>query len=99
MIGPGSRYSGMKPILYTNAAGETVPYLPRRAIPSEAGTPIGVYVTRAGERLDVIAARTLGNPLLFWELADTNHLLDPLTIPTSPGTMLQICMPIAKGTS
>ncbi len=97
MIGPNSRYLGVKVLEWTTRSGAKVQYLARREIPASSGTPLGIYTTRAGERFGNIAARTLGNPTLFWEIADANAVVDPLAIPTSPGLKLSIPLPTAKG--
>ncbi len=42
-----------------------------------------------GDRLDTIAARTLGDPLLFWRLADASGAMNPDDL-ERPGTLLVV---------
>jgi nucleoid-associated protein YgaU len=53
---------------------------------------------RASDRLDLIAARTLGDPLLFWRIADANLALDPFDL-VEPGRALTVPLLRPSGTS
>jgi nucleoid-associated protein YgaU len=37
---------------------------------------------KQSDRLDLIAARTLGDPLLFWRIADANDAMNPFDLLT-----------------
>ena len=39
--------------------------------------PLAVHRVAAGDRLDLIAARYLGDPTAAWQIADANAALDP----------------------
>ena len=99
MIGSGSRYKGLDVLTYVASDGTTVSYIARRPIPTGAVSVAGYYTVRKDDRLDLISARTLGSPAVFWELADANHLIDPLSIPSLQGTTLIIPVPTPKASS
>jgi hypothetical protein len=91
-----SRYYGSKTLTHVTAAGETVAYLARRIVP-RPGEPnfasIAVHRVRQGDRLDLIAAKYLGDPLMFWLLCDANGAVDPQDLVADPGTVLNITTP------
>jgi len=91
-----SRYCGSATLQYTAPNGQSVTYLARRFVPS-AGAPnfatVARHTVRQGDRLDLIAAKYLGDPLLYWLLCDSNGALDPDTLVATPGTVLNITMP------
>jgi len=99
MIGSGSRYQGVEVLTYVAPDGTTVSYVARRPIPSGAVTIAGYHTVRKDERLDLISARTLGSPAVFWELADANHLIDPLSVPHRQGLTLVVPVPTPRGSS
>jgi hypothetical protein len=80
MLGPTSRYQAlsMSPNLFVEPDGRLVRYLPRRFLPP---SPHGVRLARVSigpaERLDQVAARTLGDSEQFWRLCDANDALNP----------------------
>ena len=82
------------------AGGErTVRYLLRRRLldPTQV-PPIAHHRLDAADRLDLVAARYLGDPLAAWQVADVNLALDPdeLTAPGSEGDVLAIPYPQAS---
>jgi hypothetical protein len=91
---PPSRYYALEQATYTFPDGRTVAYARRRFLPPRAGLrPLALEAVRPGDRLDLIAARTIGDPEQAWRICDANDALDPdallrtgrrLTIP-SPG--------------
>jgi hypothetical protein len=91
-----SRYCGSATQQYTTPAGDTVTYLARRFVPP-SGAPAFATVARHtvqnGDRLDLVAAKYLGDPLFFWLLCDANGALDPDTLIQTPGAVLNITMP------
>jgi nucleoid-associated protein YgaU len=62
-----------------------------------AGAPnfatVARHTVRQGDRLDLIAAKYLGDPLMYWLLCDANGALDPDALVATPGTVLNITMP------
>ena len=66
-----SRYYGSRTLTYITPDGQTISYLARRFVP-QPGAPnfatIAQHTVRQGDRLDLIAAKYLGDPSDF--LAD-----------------------------
>jgi len=93
---PSSRYYGFGVEQITLANGTVVSYLSRRIIP-----PMGLYTqtqnytVAAGDRLDNLAARFLGDPLLFWMIADANGAEDADALTAEPGRTILI--PLVSG--
>lgn len=82
-FGQNSRYVTTPIARRTGPDGVAQPYLRRRFLPEPVAQPLGSHLTAEGDRIDRIAAATLGDPLLWWRLADTNRAFDPadLTVP------------------
>jgi hypothetical protein len=73
-----SRYFGLEILKGKLPDGREVAYLERRFLPShEVLVAVEEHTVDAGDRIDNVAARYLGDPLLFWRLCDGNHELDP----------------------
>jgi nucleoid-associated protein YgaU len=91
-----SRYSGSKTLTHVTAAGQTIVYLARRIVP-QPGPPnfatIARHTVRQGDRLDLIAAKYLGDPLMFWLICDANGAIDPQDLVAAAGTELSITTP------
>jgi hypothetical protein len=91
-----SRYYGSSTLQYTAPNGQVVTYLPRRFVP-QPGSPsfatVAQHAVRQGDRLDLIAAKYLGDPLLFWLLCDANGAIRPEDLVSTPGRVLAITMP------
>jgi hypothetical protein len=91
-----SRYYGYSVLQYAAADGQSVPYLARRIIP-QPGAPnyatINQYTVQQGDRLDRIAAKFLGDPILAWLICDANGALKPHDLVATPGRTLAITTP------
>jgi hypothetical protein len=91
-----SRYHGFSVQQYTAPNGQVVPYLARRIVP-QPGAPnyatINQYLVRQGDRLDIIAAQYLGDPLMAWLICDANGAMRPHDLVATPGTVLAITTP------
>ena len=93
---PSSRYYGNGVEQITLANGIVVSYLSRRIIP-----PMSVYTQTqnysviVGDRLDNLAARFLGDPILFWMIADANGAESADELTAEPGRVIQI--PLVSG--
>ena len=71
-----------------------VRYVQQRIIPQQNASPTIVeHTVTQGERVDNITARYLGDPLLFWQLCDTNNVLSPEDL-ERVGTVLKVTMGI-----
>src|SRR5262245_18767682 len=98
MFDPLSRYSGLPLLTYTDAEGHQHAYVSRRIVPqpgSVAGT--GTVTVRVSDRPDLVAARALGDAVLFWRLADANGAMNPLALTETPGSTLRLSAPQFPG--
>jgi hypothetical protein len=78
------------------AAQPAVPYLRRRFIAQPGDIALAAYATvAASERPDLLAARTLGEPLAYWRLADANGVADPNALTETPGS--RVAVPVITG--
>jgi hypothetical protein len=95
-FGPTSRYYNVSVGRYKRAADDPgVNYLLRRFIPQLRDIAVAAeHIVQSGERPELLAAQTLGDPELYWRLADANRVTDPfeltqlgrrLSIPNPPG--------------
>jgi hypothetical protein len=58
--------------------------------------PLLVEVTVIqGDRLDLITARTLGDPEQFWRVCDANDAMNPPDLTAQPGTAVRVPVPQA----
>jgi nucleoid-associated protein YgaU len=91
-----SRYYGFSTLIYTTPGGQQIAYLARRIVP-QPGAPnfatIATHTVHQGDRLDLIAAKYLGDPLMFWLICDANEAIEPEELVATPGTMLNITTP------
>jgi hypothetical protein len=89
---PQSRYSGVALALLQLRTGERVVYVRRRFIPGP-GAPAALHVVAALERPDSLGAKHLGDPLLYWRIADANAVVDPNELTDSLGRRVAIPLP------
>ena len=94
------RYDAVDGATTTVVDGEqgarAVRYLRRRPLPGPRDTrALALHVVALGDRLDLVAARHLGDALAAWQLADANLALDPfaLTAPEAEGDRLVVPFP------
>jgi nucleoid-associated protein YgaU len=93
---PSSRYYGFGVEQMTLANGTVVSYLSRRIIPPMSlYTQTQNYTVVAGDRLDNLAARFLGDPILFWMIAEANGAEDANELTAEPGRVILI--PLVSG--
>ena len=93
VFGPSSRYAGIA-TARIDIDGATVVYVRRRFVPQpESMSVFASHTVSAGERLDHIAARYLGDPELFWRICDANRALRPDELTESLGRRLAITLP------
>jgi hypothetical protein len=90
-----SRYYGAQIQQYVSPNGTPVKYLARRILPQpEIYTSLQNYVIVDGDRLDNLAARFLGDPLLYWMICDANGVTDPDNLTLQAGRTILI--PVAS---
>jgi hypothetical protein len=91
-----SRYYGYSVQQYAAPNGQTISYLARRIVP-QPGAPnyatINRYSVQQNDRLDLIAAKYLGDPLMAWLICDANGAMKPHDLVGKPGAVLSITTP------
>jgi hypothetical protein len=88
---PSSRYFGASTQSLTLPDGTQVMYLARRIVPQPGiYQSVQSYVIVEGDRLDNLAARFLGDPLLFWMICDANASTDPDALTAQVGRSILI---------
>jgi hypothetical protein len=94
MFKPTSRYYALEEVSLTTADGRIITYKRRRFLPDGEKMPLLVEVTvTEGDRLDLITARTLGDPEQFWRICDANNAMDPLDLTAEVGTVVRVPVP------
>ena len=93
LISPSSRYRDVGTQLHVDAQGREVTMLRRRFLPAaDSLAEIGNHKVAEDERDDHIAFQRLGDPELFWQLADANDVFWPREL-ERPGRILRITLP------
>jgi nucleoid-associated protein YgaU len=91
-----SRYYGFSTLSYTAPNGQSITYLERRFVP-KPGAPnyatIARHTVQQGDRLDLIAAKYLGDPLVFWLICDANGAIRPDSLVETSGQVVNITAP------
>jgi hypothetical protein len=91
---PTSRYYGIAIAQRVEANGRTVAYVQRRFLPQpENFTVLRTVSVVAGDRLDNLAARHLGDPEQSWRLCDANRAMQPEALVLHVGGTLVITLP------
>jgi hypothetical protein len=96
MFEPSSRYVNCERAKFITENGYSILYIKRRELPSLIDESIqhsGTIIVSAGDRLDNIAAQTIGDPEQFWRICDINKFMHPFDLTREPGTELQIPIP------
>ncbi len=92
---PTSRYANAGVAVYDRGDGsDPVPYLRRRFCPgSERLSLIARVRIGEGDRRDLLAATHLGDPDLWWRLADANDTIDPRSLTAEAGAFVRVAWP------
>ncbi len=93
MASPNSRYKDTPVLTLDQPGGQVVRYYGRFSAPRLVLAPGATLQVTEGVRLDQIAARVLGDPLLADRLLYANPYLDPLDCVAKPGRRLSIPAP------
>jgi nucleoid-associated protein YgaU len=89
-----SRYYGIDTATIRLADGRDIAYVRRRFLPQpDQFQVIERYTVVQGDRLDNIAAKYLGDPTLFWRLADANNAMRAEESIETIGRTLNITLP------
>ncbi len=90
MIDQNSRYNSLEDLTYEEPDGHKIVYKARRFLPHGADMPVLQEVTvNPGDRLDLITARILGDPLQFWLVCDANNCMNPFDLTGEDAVSIQ----------
>jgi hypothetical protein len=98
---PTSRYFGIEiatlavaPESSADGQASRIPYLRRRLLPaSDRFALLHEHLVTEGERMDLIAARELGDSEAFWRICDANDAMRPEDLAIT-GRRLRITLPL-----
>jgi hypothetical protein len=91
---PESRYHGSELRTFTEPGGLTVTYLARRFVPDpERFRTLSVHIVAQGDRLDLTAARLLGDAEQYWRLCDSEGAIWPEELEAAE-SRVRITLPI-----
>ena len=94
-FGPNSRYHGVPLGRHVRGPGDPgVAYVLRRFIPQRRDIAIAAeHIVTSGERPELLAAQALGDPELYWRLADANAVTDPFELTDELGRRITFPLP------
>jgi nucleoid-associated protein YgaU len=91
---PTSRYHGLPAATLTLADGTMIAYVRRRFVPPpERFSLLVEHRIVAGDRLDNLAARYLGDAQQYWRICDANRAMRPDELIETLGRALRITLP------
>lgn len=94
MNDPNGRYAALAVKQTTGPDGRPIAFLERRFLPDPAGlTIVARIAVEAGDRLDLFAARTLGQSTGWWRIADAARILHPADLERPVGRRLDVPLP------
>jgi len=91
MFESNSRYAQIEDGVLTTDNGQVIRFKRRRFLPDGEKMSLFQEVTvTAGDRLDLIANRFLGDPEEFWRICDANNAMYPFDLVNKTYTVLKI---------
>ena len=93
MFDAKSRYHGIETATLVTADGRMIAYKRRRFVPPGTALVLAEVLPAEGERLDLLTARTLGDPEAFWRICDANATPSPFELLTDPDQAIRIPTP------
>jgi hypothetical protein len=91
---PTSRYHDVPIARLERDGADPIAYVRRRLIPRpEWYVEVGGHVVQEGDRIDLLAAEHLGDPELYWQIADANAAMNPAELTAEPGRRISITLP------
>lgn len=91
---PNSRYAGTATTVFVTVDGKAIAHLARRFLPDPSAFVVaGFHTVTQGDRPDVIAAQSFGDPELFWRLCDANGAMRPEDLTATLGRVLRLTLP------
>ncbi|MEU1887822.1 hypothetical protein [Micromonospora sp. WMMD987] len=93
-VAPDSRYAAVGTTVTVDPdTGEEIVHLRRRFVPpAERLATAGWEAVADGDRVDLLAGRTVGDPTAFWQLCDANGVFDPAEL-EQPGRVVRVALP------
>ena len=89
-----SRYYGCEDATFESEGSEVLTYKKRRFLPQgQSMSALAEVPVLGGDRLDVLAARHIGDPEQYWRICDANNVMHPLEITAEPGRIIRIASP------
>jgi hypothetical protein len=96
MFTAGSRYHSVPTKTITRVNGTQINYKARRFLPPVHPSQFALKITAAAnDRLDLLATKTLGDPLKYWQICDSNYTLNPANF-LQPGRVIRVLPPQAN---
>jgi hypothetical protein len=93
----GSRYESISETSLLAKDGRAIRYKRMRFIPLGKSPPRLFAKAELGERPDLMALRTIGDPEQFWRLCDLNLVRRPVELTAIPGRLVAIPAPEGGG--
>jgi hypothetical protein len=96
MFDQTSRYASLEQATAVLPDGRVVVYVRRRFLP-QGRALLMLAEARLGpaDRLDLVAARALGDPEAFWRICDANDAMNPTDLESPTGRRLRVPVPEA----
>jgi hypothetical protein len=97
---PNSRYYGLETRVVTLEDGREAKVLVRRFVPPPSRyATLGFHAIEEGDRPDLLAYRSIGDPEQYWKIADANAVLHPMELTEVVGRRVRITLPEGIPTS
>ena len=92
MFDDTSRYADLDELSSVDVDGRTVVYKARRLLLFDDEPSLMEVEVAPMDRPDLLSARTIGRPELYWRVCDANGVMDPLELTARPGRTIRIPM-------
>lgn len=94
MFDSNSRYIKSQTASLIDSNGREIAYIRRHFLPRSDDLPLLVEVTvTQGDRLDLLTARSIGDPEQFWRACDASNAMNPLDLTEEIGRKIRIPIP------
>ncbi len=91
LVSASSRYYAVGTRSIKIEGDKEIVYFRRRFLPLAGSLPsVGSAVVGQGERPDLMATKTLGDPTQYWRICDANDGMEPVALFDKPGLTLRI---------
>lgn len=87
-----SRYSSTARARFTDKNGREIGYLKRRFVPRPGGYLMAQHRIEQGDRVDLLAAKYLGDPEQYWRICDINGAMEPGSLSDEIGGLVDIAV-------